>query len=149
MSIFYVHSMGNLVLLSRPKTLKPKMMTSLLKKFLRNKGVSPSVNTSLSSPAKTYKPSSGHQRGSKASSHLNQSSQKPVETLGIPLIPCTPQRTWLPYFRNQTQTRSQPKQGSPRLPADQPPVILLHGLISQSYGWLTLIQALIREGYRI
>jgi len=41
------------------------------------------------------------------------------------------------------------RQGIPPIPTDHPPVILLHGLISQSYGWIPLMQALVKEGYHV
>ncbi|GAB4216600.1 MAG: alpha/beta fold hydrolase [Synechococcales cyanobacterium] len=41
------------------------------------------------------------------------------------------------------------RQGQPTRPQEQaPPVVLLHGLVSQSYGWMPLLTALEAQGYR-
>jgi pimeloyl-ACP methyl ester carboxylesterase len=40
------------------------------------------------------------------------------------------------------------RQAAPLGPTDRPPVLLLHGLVSQSYGWRKTLPALADQGYR-
>jgi pimeloyl-ACP methyl ester carboxylesterase len=40
------------------------------------------------------------------------------------------------------------REAEPINPTDQPPVILLHGLLSQSYGWRNILPALTEQGFR-
>lgn len=40
------------------------------------------------------------------------------------------------------------RSAEPNRPTDKPPVLLLHGLISQSYGWRHVLPALAEQGFR-
>jgi pimeloyl-ACP methyl ester carboxylesterase len=40
------------------------------------------------------------------------------------------------------------RQADPINPSDKPPIVLLHGLLSQSYGWRHILPALTEQGFR-
>jgi pimeloyl-ACP methyl ester carboxylesterase len=40
------------------------------------------------------------------------------------------------------------REAEPMNPSDKPPVVLLHGLLSQSYGWRHILPALAEQGFR-
>ncbi len=40
------------------------------------------------------------------------------------------------------------REAKPEQPNDRPPVVLLHGLVSQSYGWRKVMPALAKQGFR-
>lgn len=40
------------------------------------------------------------------------------------------------------------REAVPAQPLDRPPVVLLHGLVSQSYGWRNILPALANQGFR-